>query len=142
MAWRNVLLSPRFVRQAPLQSKAEITRWWERRRLFYNTMVLTAMLCTVASLAAIGLLGGPVEMPRPPVFVAFDLAGYLIAANLLYTLGPVAERLARRVWGGEASSAFGQIAFGLGAILSLIVTLLPIPLTLAVWTYLALTTES
>jgi len=55
----------------------------------------------------------------------FGVIAYGIAANICYTGGWIAELLARRVWREEAKH-FGKIAFVMGTIFSVILTLTPL----------------
>jgi hypothetical protein len=50
---------------------------------------------------------------------------YGVMANVCYTLGWVAEVLARRVW-GDSAAGFGQISFTLGVLFSVLLTVSPL----------------
>ena len=119
-------------RERELQSAAEIIWWWEARRLLFNAVVGATGIVTLVAIVAIGityerLTGRPFGLPDPPIFAVFGVVLFSIAANVCYTGGWIAEWLIRRAWPQE-SNGLATIAFTLGMVLSVIVTLLPIPL--------------
>lgn len=112
----NVLFPAPSIRRSPLA----VWRWWESRRLTYNAIVGTAGLATlIANL----LLWGPGRGPGPWLAVA----AYGLAANVCYSLGPVAELLLQR-WLDRDTYGLGPALFRHGLVFSLGLTLLPIPL--------------
>lgn len=82
----------RFLFPAPAERRAgAILAWWEKRRPAYNLIVGAGGLVTVG-----------VAMLLTPASGAFPFGPILavgVMANLCYTLGPIAEVLANKVFG-------------------------------------------
>jgi len=126
---RKILAWRLFARRKDDSGNFDIIKWWELRRIPYNLIVgATGMLTLIAifAVAAIGELvfGVACEWPDPPIFAIFAVVAYGIAANVCYTGGWVVEILVRKVW-KERAGAFGEIAFFLGLIFSVLLTLAP-----------------
>lgn len=118
-----------FRRATPPQSAWSIIGWWESRRLPYNLFVGAAGLVSVAlslitALVTERVTGEAVGLPDPPIFAIFGVVAYAVVANVCYTGGWVAELLSRCVWGDRAE-AFGEIAFTLGTVASVFLSLIP-----------------
>jgi hypothetical protein len=101
-----------------------VLRWWERRRPFYNVVVGTAGLLTVA-MAHLGALLAPGPQGPPLPFIVV----YAVAANLFYSLGTPLDLVLRRRL-KEQAGPVAQAMFRYGLAFSLGLTLLPIPLIL------------
>ena len=115
--------------ETPLTSPTSIFLWWEKRRPIFNLVVgLTGLVtCSVFFLTGYvseKMTGVAVGIPDPPIFAFFGIILYAVAANVCYTVGPIAELIALRRW-KQRAGAFGEIAFFLGMIASVIVTLIP-----------------
>ena len=75
-----------------------IFKWWERRRLAYNAVISVGGAVSLTSLwLGFLLLGNPVSLG----FMLTPVLPVLLAANACYTLGPIVESLAHKVWGRE-----------------------------------------
>lgn len=115
------------MRRTPLST----VRWWESRRLVFNKAVGAAGLVTLAGVSLFAALPPYSSfMIGPQMLVAAAVYGVL--ANGCYTLGWVAELLARRVWGRSAPD-LGPLLFRQGLIFSVGLTLLPILLMVMLW---------
>ena len=99
-----------------------VIRWWEKRRLMYNVAVGTAGMVTLAVAALTDGQGPPLALPLV----------YGVMANVLYTMGSVADLTLRKVLGDRAP-AVGPVMFRYGFVFSLGLTLLPVPMFIASW---------
>ena len=117
-----------FLFPAPAErSVSGIVRWWESRRLPYNLIVGGSGLVTLAVIGVIAALH-----PGPKPDLAGLVAGYGIAANVCYLLGPLLEIAAEKTW-GRAVLPVGPALYRMGLTFSVGLTLLPIPLLLFSW---------
>jgi hypothetical protein len=128
--------SPLARREQPLASAWDVIAWWEARRLPFNAIIGAVGLvtsCGMLSCAFVmqGAIGEPIGMPDPPFLIVFGVVAYAIAANLCFAGGWIAELIARRVW-GERAENLGEIAFTLGLVFSVLLTLAPLVLTVVV----------
>lgn len=114
------------LRRTPLST----VRWWESRRLVFNKAVGAAGVVTLAGVALI------VALPPYASSVSWEMlvaaAVYGVAANVCYTLGWMAELLARRVWRRSAPD-LGPLLFRQGLIFSVGLTLLPLLVAVGIW---------
>jgi len=117
------------MRRTPLST----VRWWESRRLAFNKAVGAAGLVTLAVGSLFAALP-PHSQFLPLPFMLVGAAVYGLVANGCYTLGWVAELLARRVWGRRAPD-IGPILFRQGLIFSVGLTLLPILVAVMAWVF-------
>ena len=99
-----------------------IFKWWERRRLAFNAIIGTAGAAMVSVDALADWLQG-----SPETEAVILLGGILIWGNLCYTLGPLVETLAHKLWGREVLP-LGPHLFRAGLIFS--AGLISIPLIL------------
>jgi len=115
MSLQTLLFEPTLIR-SPLR----IVQWWERRRPLYNAAVGATGLGTLVYAELLSLLArGQWLRLEWPVIVAYGLA-----ANLLYTLGPVVENIAER-WLGRPCYGLGPALFRHGLVFSIGLTLFP-----------------
>ena len=107
--------------------------WWESRRLLFNKAVGAAGLVTLAGTSVFFLLppGTLGEFSLLPM-VAIS-AVYGIAANACYSLGWLAELVARAVWGRRSAPDIGPLLFRQGLIFSVGLTLFPLFLMALLW---------
>src|SRR6202008_4401366 len=107
-------------RRTPLST----LRWWESRRLVFNKAVGASGLVTLAGVSVLFLLppGTLGEFSLLPMIAVSVVYG--VAANACYSLGWVAEIVARAVWGRRAPD-LGPILFRQGLIFSVGLTLFP-----------------
>jgi hypothetical protein len=96
-----------------------IIRWWEVRRFSYNFCVGLAGLASLAMILAVQKVTGLILLSA-----VFGVFCFGFAANLCYTFGWTGELVAQRIWGRKAQY-FGPLAFSLGMIFSLGLTLVP-----------------
>jgi hypothetical protein len=118
-----------FTRRENITSKPDIIKWWELRRIPFNIAVGTTGMFTCAVILAVAAvasktLGEPLGLPDPPIFAAFGIIVYAIAANVCFTCGWLTELIVRTIW-QEKTGAFAQISFSLGLMFSICLTLLP-----------------
>jgi hypothetical protein len=106
-------------------------RWWESRRLVFNKAVGSAGLVTLAGVSLFVALP-PHASVLPPQVMLMGAVVYGVLANACYSLGWMAELLARRVWGRSAPD-LGPLLFRQGLIFSVGLTLLPILLAVMGW---------
>jgi hypothetical protein len=111
---RRLLLRP----PAPL-TPCQVIGWWEMRRIPYNLIVgatglATSFVMLTMAIICDRLIGVPIGMPDPPIVAVLGVIVYAIMANVCYTGGWVVE-----------------IAFGLGLMGSVALTLLPAVVTVA-----------
>lgn len=115
-----------------------IFKWWERRRLAYNAIIAAggAVSLTIAWVANF-LVGNTLTLG----WLLTPVVPVLLAANACYTLGPIVESLAHKVWGREVLPV-GPHLFRAGLIFSVGLTLvLPVILMgffFVVWVVAAL----
>ena len=115
MTLTTLLFEPTLVR-----SPLSVIRWWESRRPLYNLAVGVTGLGVLGYAVGLELLLGNGLLRVPLIGVA----AYGVAANVCYTLGPLAELaierfLKRPVYG------LGPALFRHGLVFSLGLTLLP-----------------
>lgn len=107
-------------------------RWWESRRLLFNKVVGGTGLVTLACMSLFFALP-PWTMGTPNLLgMAAGAVVYGIAANACYTLGWVAELVARAAWGRHTPD-LGPLLFRQGLIFSVGLTLLPVLLIAVIW---------
>ena len=94
-------------------------RWWEGKRLFYNQVVGTAGLVTLAGLSIL------IPEPMPQLFALGAALVYGVMANACYSLGWGIELLARVIW-GRSAPMMGPLLFREGLIFSVGLTLFPL----------------
>ena len=122
-------------RPGPLGAKA-VVLWWEARRVPYNVIVGMVGLMSSAVLVTVAFVcesrgGAPIGLPDPPILALLGVLLYGIVANVCYTGGWITELLVAKLWAVD-TGRFGPIAFILGTALSVLVTLAPAGLVLAV----------
>lgn len=115
------------MRRTPLST----VRWWESRRLTFNKAVGSAGLVTLAGVWILAALPPHSSIMPLPMMLA-GVAVYGILANVCYTLGSLAELIARRVWGRSAPD-MGPLLFRQGLIFSVGLTLFPLLLSAFLW---------
>ena len=111
------------------RSPAAILRWWESRRLTYNAIVGAAGLVTLSVLQVAVFLPyhmGPTQLPW------LGVLAYGVAANLCYSLGPLAEVTIER-WLGRQVYEAGPAIWRHGLIFSIGLTLFPIAMAAIFW---------
>jgi hypothetical protein len=125
-----------FQRRGGPRSPRNIIIWWEARRIPYNAIV--ALAGVLAGLLIVGnayvterVVGEPIGLPDPPLFAIFAVVTYGVILNVCFTGGWIAELLSRRVW-GDRVDAFGEVAFTVGTIFSVLLTLMPAALLVVV----------
>jgi hypothetical protein len=100
------------------------------RRVPFNLIVGLTGLLTCSLTLGIALLSERIVTQPPgggggsPLLVLIGIFLYGLSANICYTSGWIAELVARSVWKQKALH-FGEIAFALGLIFSILLTLLP-----------------
>lgn len=99
------------------RSVGKIFKWWEKRRLAYNAIVCAGGLVSLTGIAAVGLLNGSGLGVADVGPMLRGVVATLVAANVLYLLGPVTESLAHKLWGREVR-AVGPHLFRAGLIFS------------------------
>tara|TARA_R110000868_G_scaffold355389_1_gene616904 strand:- start:677 stop:1042 length:366 start_codon:yes stop_codon:yes gene_type:complete len=111
-------------------TKADDPHWWAKKRLPYNICLAVA---GVTAFMAYATVGWTVCSDNPDIEItaftaAFQAIGYLfamIAANIFYGLGPLAERL----YQPQNLQLYRRSIFGLGLIFSISLPFL-VPLAL------------
>lgn len=121
----NVLFPEPTLQRSPLA----ILRWWESRRLTYNAIVGATGLVTLGVLELTVMLPfrmGPELLPWRAVLA------YGLAANVCYSLGPLAEATIER-WLGRRVYGAGPALWRHGLIFSMGLTLFPIAMAGIFW---------
>ena len=118
-----------FERPEHLETPRQIILWWERRRLPFNiivgaTGILTCTLLLVGEMLAEKIFGDEVG-GGSPILAVFGVFAYGIMANICYTGGWISELVAKYIWKEQAQN-LGKIAFALGIVFSVLLTLLPV----------------
>lgn len=115
------------LRRTPLTT----IRWWESRRMVFNKAVGSAGVVTLAGLSVLAALP-PYSSPLPLPLMVMGAMVYGVLANGCYTLGWMAELVARRVW-GRSTPDLGPLLFRQGLIFSVGLTLFPLLLGTIAW---------
>ena len=115
MELQKALFEPTLVRSAP-----HIVRWWESRRLFYNIVVGTTGLGTLA-VGALASVVSKGQIQGPPWQLPFV---YGIAANIFFTFGWGIELVVER-WMKRPIYGFGPALFRHGLVFAIGLTALP-----------------
>jgi hypothetical protein len=125
-----------FQRSANLETPRQIISWWEKRRITFNLIIggVGLFVCLlqigIASYSE-HILGETIGFPDPPVFIFPAIIFYGIAANICYTAGWIVELFVKTIWKGRFKH-FGKYAFALGLGFSVVLTILPFPVSLIV----------
>ncbi|HEY0796899.1 MAG TPA: hypothetical protein VGD64_14095 [Acidisarcina sp.] len=127
---RSFFDGPRFKRDQPHNSAAEVIRWWESRRFFYNVIVgctgiITCILMIACALTAEPVVGEAIGIPDGGIWGIFAIFFYGILANVFYTGGWISELALRTKITADRSAAFGVKAFRAGVAFSIFITLCP-----------------
>ena len=114
----NTLLKKIFTAESEHRSNREIIRWWERRRAFYNVIMLVAGLITIILAVSLGEISIPDTINvTPPVLI------FAISANLFYTLGWILEITCTKfISNKEILQKTGPVLFIAGTSLSILFT--------------------
>lgn len=121
----------RFLFPKPAERRtASIFGWWERRRLPYNLIVGASGMLTL------GLAGLLSLLPPNPSLIGFawgPIVATGVFANVCYTLGPIAEVAAEKLFKGRLLP-IGPTLFRSGLVLSVGVTfVLPVIIVTLSW---------
>jgi hypothetical protein len=82
----NTIFKKVFTVEPNHRSNKEIIRWWERRRMFYNAIMLAAGFVTIILAISLGEISFRDTINvLPPVLI------FAFSANLFYTLGWMLE---------------------------------------------------
>lgn len=128
-SWILVPPSPSriFRRPETPRSSADVIRWWESRRLYYNVIVfVVGCISLVTYFAIVGLEPRPPmeETEIPGLFICMGAFFILIVANICYSGGWILElvaHLAFRRW----TRLLGPIVFAAGLAFSIGVVWMP-----------------
>ncbi len=100
--------------------------WWEKRRWLYNGLVGSAGIVAIVVLGLFSAVtGSDCGLPDPPLALVVFAVAYGVAANVFYTIGCLAELVARATALASNSRDLGVAAFTLGTAGSVVVTLAP-----------------
>jgi hypothetical protein len=122
-----------FRRPATQLSPFQVIGWWELRRVPYNVVVGATGILSVAIMAAVAfvcekVVGEPIGMPDPPIIAVVGIFVYGVMANVCFTGGWALELFLAQAW-GLRPARFRPVAFGLGLLGSVFITLSPAVLT-------------
>jgi hypothetical protein len=128
--FKNLYDSPPFKRDLTLVGTADVIRWWESRRFFFNAVVgctgiITCVLLITCAFTADSMVGEPIGLADGPLLGVFGIFFYGLVANLFYTGGWIGELIMRAITGAKRSTAFGLKAFRIGVNFSIFITLCP-----------------
>lgn len=107
------------------ETAGEVVTWWEKRRLLFNVAVGTAGIASLGSI----LMANAVHAPSGGGVPFIAVVVYGLVANFCYTGGWIAELLLRPVF-GRRTGTVGATIFRYGLAFSVVLTLLPIPISL------------
>jgi len=102
-----------------------VIEWWEARRLPYNLAVGTAGVISLGAIGLVALLSGQPLWPVPWE----PIVAYAAAANVCYSVGPLADLYIVRRWGPRYAPV-GAVLFRYGFVFAVGLTLLPLPITI------------
>lgn len=107
----------------------QVVAWWERRRIPYNlivgvTGILTCAVTFTMAFICERVVGVPIGFPDPPIVAVIGILVYGIMANVCFTGGWIVELFMAQAW-GLRPARFGPVAFGLGLLGSIVITLIP-----------------
>jgi len=107
----------------------QVVGWWEARRIAFNLVVgiaglVSGILCLLCGAISEAKFHTDFGLPDPPLFLAFGVAFYAIAANACFTGGWLAEIAIRRLWKNPWAD-FGPVTLALGVGFSVLLTLTP-----------------
>ena len=128
--WVTRVMNTRlFRRPSTTLNPWQVVVWWELRRIPYNMIVgatglFTGAIMITGALICERVVGEPIGMPDPPIVAVIGVIVYGIMANLCFTGGWLVELFIAQAW-GLRPARFGSIAFGLGLLGSVVITLLP-----------------
>jgi hypothetical protein len=87
----NAILKNFFAVAPNHKSNKEVIRWWERRRIFYNAVMLAAGCVTIILAVSLGEISfTDITNALPPILIV------ALSANLFYTLGWMVEIACRK----------------------------------------------
>ena len=126
---RKLLQFRLFTRKQATNMPLAIVGWWELRRIPYNLIVgacgiFTSVITIIVAAIASEHFNEPLGLPDPPAIAFFAVLFYGAMANICYTGGWITEISVRAFW-REQAGEFGQIAFALGLLFSILLTLAP-----------------
>jgi hypothetical protein len=132
-----------FQRSTNCETRRQVILWWEARRIPFNIIVGITGIITCALLALMGYFaetkfGLEALLPDPPIVAVLAIFLYGIGANVCYTGGWLSELFVRREW-KEKGQRYGEIAFMLGVLFSVALTLLPVAASFAIYSFEILT---
>jgi hypothetical protein len=121
---------PIFKRETAATGADEVIRWWETRRVFFNTVVgfvgvLTCVSMIVCGFVSEPIVGEAIGLPDPVFLGIFGILFYGILANVFYTSGWIGELFIRTILTAERASSVGLQAFRAGMAFSVALTLSP-----------------
>jgi hypothetical protein len=121
-----------FRRDVASMTPWQVIRWWELRRIAYNLIVGLATVATISIMLFVAVIcdkvmGEPIGMPDPRFAIRGAII-YAVMANVCFTGSWLVELLIVRAWGFRHQQ-FARVAFGLGLLVSVALTLLPAALT-------------
>ncbi len=85
---------------------------------------MTCLIMLTTALIGELAFGIPLGMPDPPIFAILVIIMYGIMANVCYTGGWIVELLVRKAWPSESES-FATLAFPLGLLFAVLLTIVP-----------------
>jgi len=127
----------RLFRRPPGELNAwQVIKWWELRRIPYNLIVGATGIVAVVIMATVAAIcqariGVPMGIPDPPIIAVFAAFVFGVMANVCFTLGWAVELGIAQVW-GSVPTRFGELAFALGLLGSMLLALLPAVVTVVV----------
>lgn len=114
----NALIKNVFIASPNHTSNKKIISWWERRRIFYNTVMLAAGCVTIIlALLLNEIIFADLINVLPPILI------FALSANLFYTLGWVMEIVCRKFISEKAViQKAGPVLFIAGIAISVLFT--------------------
>ena len=124
----EIFSGPVYERDQALHKNADVLRWWEARRWYYNKIVGGVGLVATFFMISCGILseplvGEPIGIPDPPALVPLGILAYGLAANLCFTGGWIVECMLRTKTADTGAFTVRAFRYGIG--FSIALTFLP-----------------
>lgn len=126
-------------REGPLKTAWAVIGWWEARRIAYNLIVgcagiISCGICLSIAICASVFFNSDFGVPDGPLLAILTVVLYAFVANVCYTGGWIAELLVRSIWPAE-SDRFARYTFKIGVWFSVLLTLTPAALMIALGSF-------
>jgi hypothetical protein len=112
-----IALTQMFARPDPAATPREVIGWWERRRLYYNLIIIAWAAILICVLIAVGK--ERISWSAIASILVVYLLLFQLPANIFYTGGWIVDLIVKKAL-RLPSARFGPFALGLGIAASLL----------------------